>query len=1333
MIKRLLFKLFTLAAFMAALQASAAMYIVGDGPYFGDWNPSAGVEMTYDGNGIYSYTATLYNTVNFVFADGLSANSTDWETFSNNYRFSPVSEGVENVSANTWVTTQKNATGAYTYKANGTEVVITFDTNNRRFRINSNLPYAFESNGFYYNINSEDCVTVTRSEYGNDYSGDVVIPAYVEHDGINYRVTRIGQNAFTSCHDLTSVSIPSTVTTIEEEAFYYCTSLTEVIIPEGVQEISSWNFYRSDNLTKVILPTTLVWMGNECFGSCGKLAEVTCRATTPPTIGSYCFNNALSRTLYVPNEAVSAYQANSQWNESFSTITAMPDYDFSYLSLKFVITGPNTVKCVGPTGAPSSTWTIPDVANGYRVTEIGTEAFFGCTGLTGINIGSNVETIEPYAFYLTGLTSVNLGQVQTIEACAFGDCHDLTSVTIPSSVTYLGEYAFGGCGLTSVTIPATLLTLENNPFYNCMSLTAINVQGANPSYRSVGGVLFNKDLTELIAYPAGKSSTSYIVRESVTSLGKGAFGASKLQSVTLPSRLTNVSYLAFSYNESLTSVICLAKTPPAAEEEAFPGTIENAGITLYVPANCKDSYQSASIWRDFPNIEERNYDFESGGIYYNITSENTVEVTQNNRNGGDYSGSITIPETVSYAGSTFTVTAIGWMAFYSCTDLTHIDLPSTLTQIGVYAFYNCASLENVTIPKSVTTIETYAFSACSSSNFTEMVIPENVTTLNYGVFYDCRNLSKVVIGGSVNYMGADVFKDCTSLTKVICNANTPPTIQSSTFTSDHYSNVLLTVPKLSKTDYQTANYWKNFSRIYTTSYDFEKDGIFYNITSNNPATVEVTCMNSDHHSYSGEVNIPATVEHGGKTYTVTAIGSRAFQECEGLTSVTMPNTITTIADYAFYRCTGLTDVIIPNSVQTIGDNAFWICMGITEVVIPSSVQTIGNMAFRNCSALERIEIGENVTSIGATCFLYNRVLTEIICRAATPPTVSNTADFFSNYNATLRVPYGSHEAYSNTAPWNELANIVSEEVIEPLAAGDVNGDSKINVSDVTALITALMSGGGSSSVSSSNASQDVNGDGAVNVSDVTALITMLMSGGQGSTIAVGETRINYLINKVPFSMIKVKGGLFMMGLEGDAVATPVHDVNLPDYCIGETEVTQALWQTVMGNNPSHDKSNGNLPVENVNWDDCQTFVGKMSQLTGHNFRLPTEAEWEFAARGGNKSQGYTYAGSDNINDVAWYRENSGNQSHVVATKAPNELGLYDMSGNVFEWCQDYYGSYTDGTQFNPQGPTSGEYRVCRSSAYNRYNNNNWFKCGGRTFDSPTSAADDTGLRLASDQ
>ena len=191
------------------------------------------------------------------------------------------------------------------------------------------------------------------------------------------------------------------------------------------------------------------------------------------------------------------------------------------------------------------------------------------------------------------------------------------------------------------------------------------------------------------------------------------------------------------------------------------------------------------------------------------------------------------------------------------------------------------------------------------------------------------------------------------------------------------------------------------------------------------------------------------------------------------------------------------------------------------------------------------------------------------------------------------------------------------------------------------------------------------------------------------------------VNGVSFNMVRVEGGTFQMGSnDSDAYdeEKPVHQVALSTYSIGETEVTQALWVAVMGNNPSYTKG-GNLPVEQVSWDDCQAFIQKLSQLTGKKFRLPSEAEWEYAARGGNKSRGYKYSGSGNVDDVAWYWENSGSNTYPVKTKRANELGLYDMSGNVWEWCQDWYGDYSSSAQTNPKGPGSASFRVYRGGGW----------------------------------
>ena len=225
----------------------------------------------------------------------------------------------------------------------------------------------------------------------------------------------------------------------------------------------------------------------------------------------------------------------------------------------------------------------------------------------------------------------------------------------------------------------------------------------------------------------------------------------------------------------------------------------------------------------------------------------------------------------------------------------------------------------------------------------------------------------------------------------------------------------------------------------------------------------------------------------------------------------------------------------------------------------------------------------------------------------------------------------------------------------------------------------------------------------------------------------------FYANGVSFEMVEVRGGTFRMGATSEQGSDawdrekPVHSVTLSSFYIGKTEVTQALWKAVMGSNPSEFKGD-NRPVESVSWDDCQEFIRKLNDLTGQNFRLPTEAEWEFACRGGNNSRGYKYSGNNYIDNVAWYDGNSGNKTHPVATKSPNELGIYDMSGNVWEWCADWYGKYSSGAQTNPKGPYDGSLRVCRGGSWFY---DAWFcRSSIRYFNYPTLRGDYLGLRLA---
>ena len=262
---------------------------------------------------------------------------------------------------------------------------------------------------------------------------------------------------------------------------------------------------------------------------------------------------------------------------------------------------------------------------------------------------------------------------------------------------------------------------------------------------------------------------------------------------------------------------------------------------------------------------------------------------------------------------------------------------------------------------------------------------------------------------------------------------------------------------------------------------------------------------------------------------------------------------------------------------------------------------------------------------------------------------------------------------------------------------------------------------------------DVNQDNSVDIDDVTCLVNYLLNGTWPEDAPAAET---FTVNGVSFKMIPVEGGTFTMGLtegqvsDGQGNTVTPHQVTLSSYYIAETEVTQELWLAVMGSNPADFQDDLRNPVQYVRWSECQTFISKLNEMTGMTFRLPTEAEWEFAARGGNKSLGYQYSGSNDLDEVGWYGTNSEGTLHPVATKAPNELGLYDMSGNVYEWCQDYYSDtyYNESPSVNPTGPDQTYWRVMRGGSWVYFAS--LCQVSSRSMCMPGERFHDIGLRLA---
>ena len=602
--------------------------------------------------------------------------------------------------------------------------------------------------------------------------------------------------------------------------------------------------------------------------------------------------------------------------------------DFEYSALD-----DGRVKITGYNGG-AETVVIPDTIDGKSVTSIGRRAFEGCTNLKSITIPNSVTEMGRRAF---------------------SGCSSLTGIAIPDSVTEIGKYAFDGCkSLTSITIPDGVTSIGDGAFYNCSSLTEIKVASENSNYVSVNGVLYNKDKTTIICYPAGKKGNNYKIPDGVTKVGSSAFiGCSSLTSITIPNSVTEIGYSVFEGCTNLKS-ITIPNGVTSIGDSAFEGCTSLTSITISDSVTC---------------IGDSAFNGCTSLISITIP-DSVTSIGESAFSGCSSLASITIPDSVMSIGNDafhecssltsitipYSVTSIGDYAFLGCSRLTAIDvntdnmdytsvngvlfyndktiicypagkkgnnykIPDGVTSICRYAFSGCTSLTSITIPDSVTEIGGSAFENCSS--LTSITIPDSATSIGIGAFVGCSSLTSIMIPDNVTYIGGAVFADCSSLTEI-------------------------------KVSTQNAKY-------------VSVNGVLYNKDK-----TTIMCYPA------GKKDKNYKILDG-----VTEICTSAFNGCSSLTSITIPDSVTEIGVSAFSGCSSLTGITIPDSVTRIDMSTFRGCSSFTSITIPDNVTYIDIWAFNGCTGLTAIDVkagNNNYTSVNGV--LFNKDKTELICYPA---------------------------------------------------------------------------------------------------------------------------------------------------------------------------------------------------------------------------------------------------------------------------------------------------------------------------------------------------------------
>ena len=711
------------------------------------------------------------------------------------------------------------------------------------------------------------------------------------------------------------------------------------------------------------------------FNESNKTATVTYQGDDP-----YWYYNEYSGSVVIPSSVT--------YNGTTYSVTSIGDYAFEGCSSLTSITIPESV------------------------TSIGESAFGLCESLTSITIPNSVTSIEMWTFLAcSSLTSVTIGNsVEDIGYQAFASCSSLTSITIPNSVTSIGVGAFLDCSsLTSITIPNSVTSIGDYAFEGCSSLTSINVDANNANYCSIDGVLFSKDKTILIQFPIGNTRSEYIIPNSVTSIGVGAFlDCSSLTSITIPNSVTSIGDYAFGNCSSLNSV-----TVPESVTSIGKSAFEGCSAIDSIVWNAKNCANASSLkTAPFYAIRSQITSFTFG--------ENVEHIPAYLCDGMDKLTSVTIPNSV---------TSIGGGAFYGCSSFTSVTIPNSVTSIGNYAFYGCSSLTSITCEaETPPTVGQYAFDGVSKS--IPVYVPCGCVKAYKAAngWKDFTNIQEPLLEYSIEvYVNDTIMGSAKVDYNTFCEGNqisaTPNIGYHFVQWSDGVTESSRTL-ELTQDTILTAEFAQSFSgqcgdslywelvdtTLHITGkgemYDYKSDSAPWKllVSSIKVLTIaeDVTKLSQSFDSCSVLESIvwnakncadASSLETAPFYAICSQITSFTFGEnveyiptylCSGmdkLTSMTIPNSVTSIGSSAFYNCSSLTSITIPNSVTSIGNRAFRNCTSLTSVTIGESVTSIGSSAFYNCSSLTSIRIPNSVTSIGDAAFSSCNNITSVTWNA----------------------------------------------------------------------------------------------------------------------------------------------------------------------------------------------------------------------------------------------------------------------------------------------------------------------------------------------------------------